>query len=188
MSAECFRRERLFRTAAMDGGLKGAENALGGFMKISNERLEGLLPQEFGPKAVPGSGRDFENVLALQLEQGTDGISPPNPPLAGPGGFAPLRLAEVETENDDAALISGLVSEADDLLGVWEQYVATLGSGEVSAKFAWGMLAGMDARVQSLRAEMDKLGGQGQGLGAVINELEVLAATEKFKFNRGDYQ
>jgi hypothetical protein len=126
-------------------------------------------------------------MLARQIGQEADGVSTPNLHLAGLGGFDPLLLAD-QSEPDDAALFFSLANRTDDLLGAWERYVATLGSGETSAKSVWGMLAGMDARVQDLRAEMDKLGAQGQGLGVVINELEVLTATEKFKFNRGDYQ
>ena len=156
-------------------------------MKIRNERLEGLLPQEFAPKAIPAEGRDFENMLARQLEQKAGGVNAPDLPIAGLKGIDPLLLVD-QVEPYEAGLLSGLVSQTDDLLDAWGQYVAILGSGEASAKSVWAMLTGMDARVQDLRAGMDKLGAQGQGLGAVINELEVLTATEKFKFNRGDYQ
>ena len=159
-------------------------------MKIHNERLEGLPPQEVAPKAVPSKaappdGRDFEEMLARQLEREAGGA--PAPPLAGLGSLNPLLLAD-QIEPDDAALLSGLAGQTEDLLGAWDQYAATLVSGETSAKSAWAMLAGLDARVQGLRAGIGKLGTQGQGLDAVLNELEVLAATEKFKFNRGDYQ
>ena len=156
-------------------------------MKIRNDRLEGLPAPEFAPKAATADGRDFENMLAQQLAKEAGGVNTLHPPVPGLGKLDPMLLA-AQIESDDAELLSGLVSQTDDLLGAWEQYAAALGSGEAGTKSAWAMLAGMDARVQGLRAGMDRLGAQGQGLGAVINELEVLAATETFKFNRGDYQ
>jgi hypothetical protein len=157
-------------------------------MKIRNERLEGLMPQVSAPKAEPADRKDFEDMLARQLGQEAGVVSTPDLPLAGLGGIDPMLLADQIESDDDAGLLSGLAGQTDDLLGDWEQYAATLGSGENGVKSAWAMLAGMDARVQGLRAEMGKLGTRAQGLGAVINELEVLTATEKFKFNRGDYQ
>ena len=190
MSAERFRRERLSRSAAMDGSREGAEKATGGFMKIRNERLEGLLPQESVQRTVPTGGQGFEDMLARQLGQEAGGIGASTSPIAGLGGINPLLIAgQVETEaSEDAELLSGLANQTDDLLGAWEQYAATLGSGQDSVKSAWSMLTGMDARIQDLRAEAGKTGTRGEGLNAVLNELEVLTATEKFKFNRGDYQ
>jgi hypothetical protein len=50
------------------------------------------------------------------------------------------------------------------------------------------MLCGMEDQVGLLRDNLNKSGAGSEELEAVVNELEVLAATEKFKLNRGDYQ
>ena len=160
-------------------------------MKIRNERLEGLLPQESVSKTVPADGQGFENLLAQQLGQDIGGTGAASSHVAGLNGLNPMLLAgQIESDaSDDAELFSGILNQTDDLLGAWEQYAKTLGSSDqVGGKSAWAMLAGMDAKIQGLRADMGKLGTQNSGLDAVINELDVLTTTEKFKFNRGDYQ
>jgi len=151
-------------------------------MRIEN-RIEGLLPQEHAQKSATDR-KAFEDMLVQQLGQGQPGEVAN---LAGSGLDALQILGGVNVEApEEDALLSGLLSQAEDLLGTWENYAKSLGAGQDKA--AWNLLSGLDVSIKGLRGEVGQLGARGQGLDAVLNELEVLAATEKFKFNRGDYQ
>ena len=72
------------------------------------------------------------------------------------------------------------------LLEAWDQYAASLSDGG-SQKNAWTQLLGMDDQVRALRGSLGGLGESNPALENIVNELEIMAATEKFKLNRGDY-
>lgn len=188
-AAERMRRKRLFWAGA-DVGNRAKVEKSGGSMKIRNDRLGGLFHQDSAVKTVPADGQGFENLLTRQLGQDIDAEAP-RPAVTGlnHGLEAMLFAAPAETQtSEDAGQLPDFLAQADTLLGAWDQYATDLASGQMSVKSAWGMLNGMDDRIRGLRGEMGKLGGQTGDLEAVINELEVLTVTEKFKLNRGDYQ
>ncbi len=152
-------------------------------MKIQNDRIEGFLPQEHTQKTT-ADRKAFEEMLSQQLGQGQNTA----PSISGMQNLDALMImggTGLEGTAEDAEL-AGLFTQAEELLGDWEAYAKTLGAGQDKA--AWSQLAGLDTRIQGLRGEVGQLGSRGEGLDAVLNELEVLTATEKFKFNRGDYQ
>ena len=75
----------------------------------------------------------------------------------------------------------------DTLLAEWENYADKLaaGSGGDSLKQAYGVLEHIESGVRQLKEELPE--STTAGLGSLVNELEVMTVTEKFKFNRGDY-
>jgi len=155
-------------------------------MKISSDRLEGLLPQEHIHKTA-GDGKAFEDLLAQQLGQGQ--ASEAAVSSTGAKTIDPLLFVNSTDETQasaEEAMLAGMFDQADGLLHDWEDYAKSLGSGQDKA--AWNLLTGLDSRIKDLRGDVGQLGARGNGLDAVLNELEVLTATEKFKFNRGDYQ
>lgn len=96
------------------------------------------------------------------------------------GGTTPAEDAESES------LLDAVTGQTSGLLDAWDQYAEAL-SGGGSQRAAWTMLAGMDDQVKALRGSLKGLAGDNPDLESMVNELEIMTATEKFKFNRGDY-
>jgi ABC-type transporter Mla subunit MlaD len=90
-------------------------------------------------------------------------------------------VSAVSTSDKTAA------AKVDGLVDSMEQYAATLGNPSASLKDAYGQLEQLSRDVQQVREQLPDLGQNAPDLDAVVNEVEALAATEQFKFNRGDY-
>ena len=167
-------------------------------MNIRSDYLEALRRQEeqrvskTGRNATDAFGKMFTEEMSLAGS--SEGSLPVPPP--GAGRLDPLLLgtldamdgatpASVATPLDEQAVLQSLGEQTAGLLDNWEAYTQTLGSG--SGRDAWNLLAGMGEPLRQLRGELNQLGPNKAGLDAVVNELEVLTATETFKFNRGDY-
>ena len=182
-------------------------------MKIRSDSLDALLRQEQLGKGVhtpiPGGGTEaFSKLLAQQglLEEGQAGTGAgPLPPGARSGLLDPMLLSSLgnaagtgsteETGGADALertilnqglTLEGLSGQAASLVDGFANYADSLRSG-ASARDAWAQLSAMTGSLQNLRQGLSTLAVPNQGLEAVVNELEVLAATETFKLNRGDY-
>ena len=54
-------------------------------------------------------------------------------------------------------------------------------------KRAWQGLTAFNQSVNDLRQNYASLSEQDSSLDAMINDLEIMAVTETYKFNRGDY-
>ena len=139
----------------------------------------------------------FEALLALKLGQAqgvTSGMSADMAALRGmapdmvPGlatavaGQSPEELAlSASLSMQEAALrIDGLFDEVDNYANQLQQPGGDLRS-------AWAGLQSLAANVAGLKAAYPGLGASSPELASMVNELDVLATTEVFKFNRGDY-
>ena len=98
----------------------------------------------------------------------------------------PARRVRWTRRGGDASLLKTIAGQASGLLEAWDQYAASLSDGG-SQKNAWTQLLGMDDQVRALRGSLGGLGESNPALDNIVNELEIMAATEKFKLNRGDY-
>lgn len=97
-------------------------------------------------------------------------------------GSAPAT-EEAKTDLESAPLE---FEEMDKLLEQMGLYAASLAQGNgANLKELSGMLAEVDSGISGLKQRFPAL--PGSEAGAVLNELEVLAVAERFKFNRGDY-
>lgn len=171
-------------------------------MKI-NEELERLLGTEAfrqqTRKVGNSGGEGFDSLLAQQLAEpgaarGTD------PQMLRALGD-PLRLANLDVMNlgglqaadgdatGDQALLEALSGGIAGTLDGLDKYAAGLrDTSSTGLRDAWNALEALDGTIAGLRQDMGKLSQPDAELESMVNELEVLAATEKFKFNRGDYQ
>lgn len=174
---------------------------MGDVMKIGTEQLEALQGQEHtqrkttGVSGIPGSGGDFGTLLSRELAgaEAAQPVASVMPP--GAMGINPLLMV---LPTDGAAGATAAVPAADDLdqameqldglLDNWDAYARELRQGGASGglRGAYSMLQGIDSSLRDFKRAMPNLSDH-EGLAAVVNELEVMAATEKFKFNRGDY-
>ncbi len=167
---------------------------MGDVMKIGTEQLEALQRQEQTQRKTTGGAAavgDFGALLSQELSgtestQAAVSVAPP-----GAAGIDPLLMVSSTDEVDAASDSTGLdqaMEQLDGLLNNWDAYARELGQGASSGglRGAYSMLQGIDSSLRDLKQNMPNLSDH-EGLAAMVNELEVMAATEKFKFNRGDY-
>ncbi len=168
-------------------------------MEINTEQLEALLRQQEqqATTACRQTGRSggFDAILAQQLggaEQTNvaGGLLPPGAAQAGLISQMLLNGAEQSQAADpDAEILQEAFTQASGTLDLWDSYAKTLGSSADggSLRDAYALLEGIDSQVAQLKQGTAGVRGKNPGFDSLLNELEVMTATEKFKFNRGDY-
>ena len=168
-------------------------------MNINTDQLEALLrlqEQQAATlrKQAGQQGQGFEALLAQELGMGgaVDSGQPLAPGSAQSGLISQMLLqgtAPAQAIDPDAAVLQAAFAQASGTVDMWDGYARAIGSaGEGSSlKDAWTMLEGIETQVARLRQDTAGVRGQNPGFDSLLNELEVLTATEKFKFNRGDY-
>ncbi len=80
----------------------------------------------------------------------------------------------------------GQTSRALDMLDLYAQKLRAP-SNDGNLRDAYALLEGIEAQVSTLKANNKQTLEQNPDLADLVNELEILSTTEKFKFNRGDY-
>ena len=168
-------------------------------MKITNDQLEALLRQQgqsSGASRTQAASGGFEAALNEQLGLGTSDASAAfSSSASGQASQASmisqmlLGATQTEPANADEDVIQSAFNQASGTLDMWDSYVSALGSSEQggSLRDAYSLLQGIDGQVSSLKASTAGVRGQNAGLDSLVNELDVMTAAEKFKFNRGDY-
>lgn len=169
-------------------------------MNIRTEQLDALFKQqELLAKKPTGPGKeDFGATLAqeLGLAPGTKNSSKVPLPGAQNAVIGQMLLGATEntaaSETDMEAAMQQALQQASGALDTWEAYAGTLGQAgkagtQASLRDAYGLLQGLDSQVAALKQGSQALLGQNPGLASIVQELDVMTATEKFKFNRGDY-
>ena len=164
-------------------------------MKINNQHLEALRQvqeqqsKKVGLDKAPGL-EDFAATLAQELgSSGTtagEAVAPRQVSLgelaAGMGVSLPTATTGVD---EDAAQAMAQLSS---LLDGFDAYTQVLGSGnEGNLKAAYAALEQLSGTVSNLKGSLSDAAAKHPELNDVLNELEVLAYTERFKFTRGDY-
>ena len=163
-------------------------------MKINNQHLEALRQvQEQSLKVgvtKPSGMGEFAKTLAQELGAAeTPGINAGvtrqvslGELAAGMGISLPTTAVGADMDATEAMIqLSGLLDGFD-------VYAQILGSGgEKNLKTAYTALEQLSGMVAALRSSLSDVVAKHPGLNDVFNELEVLAHTEQFKFNRGDY-
>ncbi len=164
-------------------------------MKINNQHLEALRQvQEQQSKKVgmdkTAGLEDFAATLAQELgsvgttagEAAVPRQVSPGELTAGMGISLPTATTGVDTDAAEA------MAQLSSLLDGFDAYTQVLGSGnEGNLKAAYAALDKLSGTVSSLKGSMSDAAAKHPELNDVLNELEVLAYTEQFKLNRGDY-
>jgi len=150
-------------------------------MKIRPDQIEGVQPEQTQRKnkaKVPGQA--FGDLLNQEVAksttpQATAGIAPP--PIVNP-----LIAAEAAAPvQNTGATVAGQV---ESVLDKWDSYAATLAGPQSGLKSAYGTLDEIASEVAAIKEGQPNLD---PGIRSIVDELETMAATEQFKFNRGDY-
>lgn len=166
-------------------------------MNIRTEQVEALLRQQelAAKKTASGTDAAFGATLAKQMELATkeSGTRATTQKTDMPSGIIGQMLL-TKAENSAAVdpveqVMQQALDQASGALDMWESYVNVLGKpgAEGNLREAYALLQGLDTHVSTLKREAGPALGQNANLASVINELEIMTATEKFKFNRGDY-
>lgn len=157
-------------------------------MKISPEQIEALQQQQQqANKAKKVDGAAFGEVLNQEVQQGDTQKAATTLPVPGLQTMNPLlqvqQAAQVQTAQVSE---SEFVGKVEKLFGKLDDYAQQLGSGE-GLKQAYSTLEGIQGGVESLKKDWPGVNSENPELGSIVSELEVMAATEQIKFNRGDY-
>lgn len=163
-------------------------------MKINIDSLQQIQQQEQTWNKSKTNTDGFDRLLNQELEKTASSearqLSAP-PPGAKTFGTAALQQAAPSTEQEVMSNIEGILSK-------WEDYAEQLGAPEAqeSLKQAYGLLEGISQDVKGVKSRLEQLeasagadeeGEQYPGLKSLVDEIEVMALTEQYKFNRGDY-
>ena len=161
-------------------------------MKIRVEELNALLQQEQVAQKAQSKGEGFEALLARELRQpggGAQGTQPP-PPGAQAGVIGQMLLEpQAESVDPFEDALQQSFQQASGLLDSLHAYVNALSArgADGNLKAIYPLLEGLEQQVEDLKQGAAPLDAKHAGLASLINELEILTTTEKFRFNRGDY-
>ena len=149
-------------------------------MKIRPDQIEGVQPEQTQRKnKTQQSGQAFGDILNQEVAKETpaaQGVAPP--PIVNPLLNVQATAATRSGGNEAA------VGQVESILDEWDSYAAALADPESGLKTAYGTLDRIADDVAALKEDQPDLD---PGLKAIVDDLETLAATEQYKFNRGDY-
>jgi hypothetical protein len=163
-------------------------------MKIHPDQVEGVRPDS-APQTnrVKPPSTAFGDLLSQEVTKSGTQTPKSSAPLPPPGGLgtlsALLGVGNVEFVAPAQKAEKAIMEKVENLLDKWDKYAQNLqsGSGAVNLKEAYGVLQDIDGSVQQIKGENPDLAQQHPALQGLVSELEVMAVTERIKFNRGDY-
>ncbi|MDE7064829.1 MAG: hypothetical protein K2O70_05075 [Desulfovibrionaceae bacterium] len=161
-------------------------------MNIRTEQLDALYRQQglSTPRPAAEKGESFAETLAQQMGISTENIYPQGsvpPPGAQVGVIGEMLIGNTENISGEAT-VETVLRQTSGALDMWDSYADALGdSGTADLRQAYSLLQGLDSQLVTLRQSAQSVLGQNPELADIVNDLEVMTATEKFKFNRGDY-
>jgi len=167
-------------------------------MKINPDHLSAVRPDAKRDAHKSGkTGGSFEDMLSRAAEKTAAQEQMAQSPgrLPGPGAamhltatqmlFPQSTSPESETKAETKAM-----DTLDNLLSQWENYSRQLVAEPHGLRHAHDTLSRISSQIGELKADWSQEGSAaapGSALRGMLDELEVLAVTERIKFNRGDY-
>ena len=163
-------------------------------MKIQNDSLRALLEQGEAHRKPKAGVEGFETLMAQQMGQHQGDVqagliknAEHNTAALAMQIRAAQELGGAASLNEDAGE-DFVFDRVNDLLDKWSLYAGAMDRPDVaSLKSMYGLLNGMGGELQAIKEAMLGLTGDNSNLAGLVNELEVLATTERIKFDRGDY-
>ncbi len=145
------------------------------------------------PRRSSNQPQGFEALLQDQLTADAAPGTTINPNAAQEVQANLYGQLIVESPNTDTAIdpdmavLEAAFDQASGALDMWDRYAAILGSSPADSALrdAYSILEGIDDKIGELR--QNSAASANPALNGLLNELEILSTTEKFKFNRGDY-
>jgi uncharacterized protein YoxC len=164
-------------------------------MKITPEQLAALQREAQKQKSSRAeSFEDFQKMLEQEVDKSQGPISTSAGEQTGKAPHLDMNSlhALMQTSATSSVLeqqTSGqqIMEQVDALLNKWENYAQQLQKPEEGLKQSYQTLEEINSAVKMLQDNMPESGKQSEQLQPLLNELEIMAVTEKIKFNRGDY-
>ena len=161
-------------------------------MKIQNDPLRALLEQDETRRNSAGA-EGFEVLLHKELQRSP--VEGGAGPVAAAGQASAVLALQIRAAQElggvkeaDEGVSDAFMGQLDGLLNKWENYAASLSNPSgASLKSLHSLLGDLGGTLDELKAALPGLNGGMEELGGLVNELEVLETTERFKLNRGDY-
>lgn len=156
-------------------------------MKITREQLQALQEQEKTRTRQSKQAGVFGDMFAKELQTGKEQGAQPLEALAAQAAgtvLPPLVNAaagpDVSTEEQEAA------TRVNDMCDTLEQYAGQMArDAKADLRAAHGLLENVSGQIAAFK---ERFGGAANPqVAGILNEIEVIATTERFKFNRGDY-
>ncbi|MDO4766931.1 MAG: hypothetical protein Q4B25_02125 [Pseudomonadota bacterium] len=151
-------------------------------MKITPDQLAALLPQQ---KKISqnNQGDGFARFLTqeMQSENAAQPAATALPVMPQPGIDQVLQASMLHTSTERT-----IMDKMDTLLAKWENYSQTLAAPQGDLRAGYRILDEIRSHVRDVKGDASIAAGKGD-LDRMIEELDILAVTEEFKFNRGDY-
>ena len=160
-------------------------------MKITSEQLRALQEREAKRTKGPQSGDGFTEVLTRQLDESGQSapVMPENAPVVTQG-LATISLSGTteKTGSSAASHSEEAANQMDGMVTTFEQYASQMARNEgADLREAYSLLENMSGQIAGFKSRFPNAGEEMPELAAMLNEIDVLATTETFKFNRGDY-
>lgn len=157
-------------------------------MKITNEQLRALQDNDIRRTKSQKTSGEFSELFARQLDTeqsaaatGADGIQ------AQPQAASALSFgAPVETA-DTGRPLRVATQLMDGMCDTVDQYADSLTRRDSGLKEAYGLLQSLSSQIDDFKTRFPDAGESMPELAGILNELDVLAAAETYKLNRGDY-
>jgi hypothetical protein len=175
-------------------------------MKIHPDQLEGIRPDQTSTTNKPRSASTaFGDLLTEEVAKSGTESTQTAATLPPPGGLGTLgdlgalgslmgaqttaSTTGVEATAQVPQAEKAIMETVENLLDKWDVYAKNLQGSPNSAslKQAYGVLDDIDGTVQKLKGDNPNLAATNPAMQGVVSELEVMAVTERIKFNRGDY-
>jgi len=158
-------------------------------MKIHPDQIKPIESERQGeqkPRPVEGGG--FGDILAREVEGGQV-AQQVRPPLKPPPATAAILQVPKAERGGDRSAGQEVMQNIENLLGEWEDYASQLAATDdgPALRQANRTLESLESGVERLKSKLPELGGDNPGLKSLVDEIEILAVTERIKLNRGDY-
>jgi hypothetical protein len=152
-------------------------------MKITSDQLAALqLQQKNAARNVSGEG--FAQALAQELQSGSavqaGAAAQPTGPVVRLDQALQAAMLTQPTEQT-------IMDKMSSLLSKWENYSQIIGEANGDLREGYNLLADIRQDIREVKSDLAQNPGLGSSLESMVEELDILATTEEFKFNRGDY-
>ena len=160
-------------------------------MKITSEQLRALQELEAKKSTTSKAGGDFSELLTRQLdERGQSAPVMPEKATASVQGLATISLSGMAQSAESSAQLHSeeAATQMDGMVTTFERYANQMARNEgADLREAYALLESMSGQIAGFKSQFPNAGEEMPELASMLNELDVLATTETFKFNRGDY-
>ena len=158
-------------------------------MKIHNEQMRALQEVEAHRTKSGKASQEFGVLLNRQLDAGPSTVAPENTAALAPG-FLSMPLAGILEDSalPGAQQAKDPSSRMENIFAVAERYADQLAlNDKTNLREAYSLLESMSSQIAEFKSRFPNMREEQPALAAMLNEVDVLAVTETFKFNRGDY-